>query len=518
VLIDYVPLLADNARGKKIIRMVRRVNGLLLQLVVFELPAQVAEAAYSRTKAQLLHSAEALILQNNAAAAAAANATAQAGTGMDSSQQLLVVSDGQHTDESQYKKFAEDRISTLILEKYDPPAFRIVAYDVQSKRKATLGVEPQAVIEVSGGIYSPFLNPSRRKELARVVCDSLIVLFPSSRPYEIVVPWSGAKKEISTATAPTKGSKASTKSGAERVLNRPGRLFRSAMRICQYELLVSVYSHVISEVANTEDNHDNRQLIFNFYSPAVSDAVEVCVSETGQIERLGVAVMKLTEGAQRAIGIRRLCRWFRAEIIEDILDSTKKTLYVVLLPPSKGFLSDYQEVSVPGPGEFVRPVGVPGVFFPLDTCGRPLHRVGMTLQNRQRTQPDRDFLITVYTKSMAENPERGLVIKLYDRSVCETSILHVGASELIRLCNAADEPDLLRDMVYAKNEEDGLHLDEIESGFSQLTLKGEMERATKLLVDKLVVDVMLTQLGFYISPQDSVVPYIKNAPRGIFPA
>ena len=89
---------------------------------------------------------------------------------------------------------------------------------------------------------------------------------------------------------------------------------------------------------------------------------------------------------------------------------------------------------------------------------------------------------------------------------------------MIRLCNVADEPDLLRDMVYAKNEEDGLHLDEIESGFSQLTLKGEMERATKLLVDKLVVDIMLTQLGFYISPQDSVVPYIKNAPRGIFPA
>ena len=52
--------------------MVRRVNGLLLQLVVFELPAQVAEAAYSRTKAQLLHSTEGLLLQSNAAAAATA--------------------------------------------------------------------------------------------------------------------------------------------------------------------------------------------------------------------------------------------------------------------------------------------------------------------------------------------------------------------------------------------------------------------------------------------------------------
>ena len=30
----------------------------------------------------------------------------------------------------------------------------------------------------------------------------------------------------------------------------------------------------------------------------------------------------------------------------------------------------------------VRPVGIPGVFFPLDTCGRILHRRGMTLKVR----------------------------------------------------------------------------------------------------------------------------------------
>ena len=85
-------------------------------------------------------------------------------------------------------------------------------------------------------------------------------------------------------------------------------------------------------------------------------------------------------------------------------------------------------------------MGIPGVFFPLDTCGRILHRRGMTLkvrlssaimcnmqlstsyldlnignQNENKKQRDREFVVSVYTKSAAENPERGLVIKLYDR-------------------------------------------------------------------------------------------------------
>ena len=46
-------LYIDNARGKKIIRLVRRVSGLLMQLTVFELPSNVADAAYNITKAQL---------------------------------------------------------------------------------------------------------------------------------------------------------------------------------------------------------------------------------------------------------------------------------------------------------------------------------------------------------------------------------------------------------------------------------------------------------------------------------
>lgn len=538
-----------------------------MQLAVFELPSTVADAAYSITKAQL-QSAAAVAASADMAQALALRAAensplddgsleaspvpspmppsrrrAESPTPGGAMDVVPMYDEGEDREDQQFgevpaplpdektaeelrdlemrKGFVEQRLKTTVLERYPPPAFRIVGYDPKSKRKLTLGVEPQAIIEVSGGVFSPYLEPEKRKELARVVCDSLVLIFPSGKPFELLVPWSGAKKDISTAIVSssdtTKGGKMSERSGAERVLKRPGRLFRSAMRISKYELLVSMYAHTISQAADSEENTDNRQLIFNFYSPAVSEAVEVVVTETQQIERLGRPVLHFGEGAQRAVAIRRLCKYFRAEIIEDVMDPQKKTLVVVLLPSDKGYITDYIQVSVPSPGEDVRPVGIPGVFFPLNTCGKALHREGMSLENRDRAQPNKDFLVTVYTKSPAENTERGLVIKLYDRAVSETAILHLGASELIRICNHFDEPDLLRDLVYAQNEEDALKLDEIENGFAELTAKGELQRKTNALIAR-VMQIVLNDLGFYISPQETVVPYIKSGPRGIFPS
>ena len=563
IFLYFIPNTTDNARGKKIIRLVRRVSGLLMQLAVFELPSTVADAAYSITKAQLQSAAAAAASADMAAALAAQTAEnshdgsleaspmpspmpasrrradSPTGAGMEV---VPMYEEGEDGEDQQFgeltaplpdektaeelreiemrRGFVEQRLKTTVLERYPPPAFRIVGYDPKSKRKLTLGVEPQAIIEVAGGVFSPYLEPEKRKELARVVCDALVLIFPSGKPFELLVPWSGAKKDISTAVvsaSDTKGGKMSERSGAERVLKRPGRLFRSAMRISKYELLVSMYAHTVSQAADSEENTDNRQLIFNFYSPAVSEAVEVVVKETEQIERLGRPVLHFGEGAQRAVAIRRLSKFFRAEIIEDIMDPQKKTLVVVLLPPDKGYITDYIQVSVPSPGEDVRPVGIPGVFFPLNTCGKPLHREGMSLENRDRSQPKKDFLVTVYTKSPAENTERGLVIKLYDRAVSETAILHLGASELIRICNHFDEPDLLRDLVYAQNEEDSFKQDEIENGFSELTAKGELQRKTNALIAR-VMQIVLGDLGFYISPQETVVPYIRSGPRGIFPS
>eukprot|EP01040_Poterioochromonas_malhamensis_P021489 gene21489-25938_t len=227
------------------------------------------------------------------------------------------------------------------------------------------------------------------------------------------------------------------------------------------------------------------------------------------------------------------------------------------------------------PGDDLRPVGITDVFFPLDTCGLPVHRRGMRLTNLHypSTKPAyKDVLITVYTKSKMETPERGFVVKIYDRSDCETAILHIGASELIRLCNFHREPDLLRDLITAQDDERSfgtatgtasstlvanqggqpvrstssalalmddnasvasqtssvltvgrpvpvtavtlaLDKDDISRAFSAFTEQGDREARTKSLRD-LLVDIVLRDLAFFIGPQDQVIPCIKSHPSG----
>ena len=130
------------------------------------------------------------------------------------------------------------------------------------------------------------------------------------------------------------------------------------------------------------------------------------MNDEEQINRIGRPILTCAEGAVRAAAIRRwglkstflitiayiflfcfrLCRFFKCVILTDVADD-KRTLHVDLLPAKKGFLSEYMEVQkLPGEETEVRPVGIPGVFFPLDTCGRILHRRGMTLKNENKKQ------------------------------------------------------------------------------------------------------------------------------------
>jgi hypothetical protein len=59
-------------------------------------------------------------------------------------------------------------------------------------------------------------------------------------------------------------------------------------------------------------------------------------------------------------------------------DYTKKYLQVDLMKMKKSYVSDYGKVGLPNPGEDDRPVGVPDVFFPLDTRGELLQRQVIT--------------------------------------------------------------------------------------------------------------------------------------------
>jgi hypothetical protein len=465
----------------------------------------------------------------------------------------------------------EERKNLKYLKRYLPPAFRIVGYDPKSRRKVTLGVEPQAVIEVCGGIFSPYLQPERRRELARIVSESLILYFPNTvnkenkeagnnpggenKPtgggllstFELMIPWSGSSNNQALNTIDLKGTadknakKKRRKGGddeedeptisndlkataprtaAARVMNRKGRIFRSVLRISNYELIVSIYQFSVQNTIPIGDTTTpitiNNSIIVNFYSPACTEAKEIILSEEQQLERISATIISFQEGAIRTAAIRRLMRFFKAEIIEDIIDNTIRELHVVLLPPGKGFVSEYQNITKPLPNENIRPSGLTSLFWPLDTVGIAIHRCGKTLIDRNNVSHQRDFLITIYTKSIQEFVERGLIIKLYDRLTCNYSVLHLSPSELIRICNYYHEENLLNDIVNSKIHEESYQIDEIETGFKEFTEKGILEKKTNDLV-KMLIKIIIKDLGFFMSPQETIVPYMKSSPKGIFP-
>ena len=219
----------------------------------------------------------------------------------------------------------------------------------------------------------------------------------------------------------------------------------------------------------------------------------------------------------RSAGVRRLMRFLHCAIIDDLdsKDMSRKLIHVVLRPPNKDFLTEYMQTKPTPPGEDVRPTGCPAVFLPLDTCGEFVYRCSMQLANKALKGATSDYIVTVYTKSEKEGPERGLVIKIYERDTSVTCIMHLGPSEMIRLMERADEPELLRDLVTAINEAKAEKLDEVETRFVAVTEKGELENKARLLSNTFV-KIILDDLAVTISPDQHLAPYLKSrGPQGI---
>ena len=62
-----------------------------------------------------------------------------------------------------------------------PPEFKMVAYDAKDLRKIPVPLPKEAILELAGGPFSLYLDPIRRRDLARLVCESLMLLFPLNR-------------------------------------------------------------------------------------------------------------------------------------------------------------------------------------------------------------------------------------------------------------------------------------------------------------------------------------------------
>jgi len=477
---------AEKKRGKKIIRLVRRVNGQLMQLTVFEV---------STSPESLLAIADSKI------ASASINA------------------EGEEESEEALKKGAAETRPDTKMKRHVPPTLKIIGYDPRSKRKAAYVAPPAAILEVAGGIYSPYLEYSRRRELAKIACEALSLNFPKGKPFELVMQWSGSAKEFASAATAVATGKGISRSTAESILKRPGKLFRTAMVIGKLECVVTLYQSEVpgQDKTKTASGYVAKQLIVNVYARSASEATEIVITDQEQVERIGRTIISFPEGEMRAAGVRRLMRFLHCALIDDLeaKDVTRRLIHVVLRPPNKDFLTEYMQTKPTPPGEDIRPTGCPAVFLPLDTCGEFIYRCSMQLANRALKGAMSDYIITVYTKSVKEGPERGLVIKIYERDTSVTCIMHLGPSEMIRLMERANEPELLRDLVTALNVAKAEKLDEVETRFVAVTEKGELDNKARLL-STAMVKIVLDDLAVTISPDQHLVPYLKSrGPQGI---
>jgi hypothetical protein len=439
------------------LRVAKRVNGLLLQLVVFELPADGKIEGKITEEERLANKIKA----------------------------------DEENEKNKKEAVRSQGKKREGMKLFEAPPLRVVGYDPRSKKRAVVIVPSDAVMEVAGGSYSQYLEPDRRRELGRIVAECLELTFPRGGGFELVVPWSGAK-DISTGAVAT--GKASWRSSAERILQRPGKIFRSAVRITNYDILVSVY---VVGMASDGSMSSDKTVVFNFYSATVSESTEIRLPEDVQIEYLGQPIMSFLQGDTRAIAIRGMCKYFQADISEDPGDSTKKILEVELMPKRKGFVSDYKDIGLPRPEADLRAVGVPQVFMPPDATGKMLYRKSTRVFVEELGRmSDVEFVVSIYTKSPSVGAERGVVAKVYDPEISQTVVLHFAPAEVMRLCDAADQKDLLRDMVTEREYVTDGPKDELEEGFITLTEKGEslekMHQLTSILSDIIVNDIGIT--------------------------
>jgi hypothetical protein len=138
----------------------------------------------------------------------------------------------------------------------------------------------------------------------------------------------------------------------------------------------------------------------------------------------------------------------------------------------------------------------------------------MNLTKRANPAEDDEFLVSVYTiNDDVKSPDRGLVIKVYEKATSEVAVLHLGQVEILRLATEAGEPDLLRDVANALAEIDRIKLDATEEPFDYLTERGDAGVNAKRLMD-LLVGICLQDLGVDHSPTDHLVPFLKSKARG----
>ncbi len=453
-------LILGKIRGRKLLRVARRVSGLLLQLVVFEMPKPP-----EKTKKE------------------------------ESSEEQKV---GTNEDED-YGVDIQNKLNAARLQRkkivvHEAPSLRILGYDPRSKQRSVIIVSPEAVTEVAGGEHSTYLEVERRRELGRIVCESLQLTHPREGGFELVVPWSKSEAVVAGAII---GGKKSWRASADRVIQRPGKLYRSGVRISGLDLIVSVYSSMTKKEDGTPDNG----AIFNFYAQVASETTEILLPELVQVEYMGKPMMAFIPGDTRAIAIKNMCKYFTAYLDENSRDPSKKTLHVELLPKKKGFIDDYKEIGLPIPGTDVRPSGIPTVFMPPDAAGTLFYRQSTRIFVKEENKMSKEeYLVSVYSRTKKEGPERGMVVKVYDTEISQTIVLHIAPSEVTRIVEGANCTDILKELALAREMNVEVKADSLEKGFLELTERGEIIKKINQLTS-IICDITVKDIGITVNSQ-----------------
>jgi hypothetical protein len=369
--------------------LIRRVTGVLMHLVVFEVPHNL-EDPHGQGQRSAPHKNA---LMNSPTSRSKHTGAADGSSITDDNMSLMSSIDGGaesvsvlgpgspgHNENSADEiGFAEKR-TRRSLATFEAPTLRVLGFDPVTKTKTALLIPAAACTEIAGGSYSHFLALDRRKELAGIICEALFLFYPRGKPFELQVNWSGSIKHATTEVVAAKGS---WRASADRVVRRVGKIFRSMVRISGIQVLATVYMQptlvrkrmpgsetttaagdhddfhggVDGAVVTAEEAHANEaernqlmaggdaghylagtggpaaeslQLIVNLYASECSEAAELVVSRDEQIQRLGKAVLEHNEGSVRAAACRKLLRYFRCSMHEDVENRDRQILHVSL--------------------------------------------------------------------------------------------------------------------------------------------------------------------------------------------
>lgn len=261
-------------------------------------------------------------------------------------------------------------------------------------------------------------------------------------------------------------AKASWRSSAEKILRRTGKIFRSAIRISSYDIIVSVYALGFLPDGTISNDHS---VIMNFYSSKCSEATEIQIPQSVQIEYVGDTFLNVPVGEKRADLIREFCKFLQAEITEDAGDSSIHVLEVDLITKKKESEEENNN------------------NLNLETIGKIIYRqknllVVETIIDKSKSTSDLiEYLITLSNYSIGEydGPEKGVLTRINNPATNQTLYLLYNANDILNLCNKNNEPDLLRDLYTSK--EYLKHLNENKELFNDFVTEIEkVELASKI--------------------------------------